>query len=223
MKPRVQIDVSFLVLAIASTILFYCFPKLYWINSPVDDIFGFVGMIAILKGGYIRMAARGHKKFHSREGKALVINGLYQYVRNPMYLGTFLLGGGFLLMVWPWWILPLFGFAFYWRFKKQVMKEEAHLRNLFGRTYEDYCRRVPRVFPRLKDLIMMRVADVLPWQEVWATSEKNAFFAWPLVALIFELLQKKSVFGTVDIGHTVMIFVLAIGVFILKLCWHYRR
>ena len=122
--------------------LLYQFPRVYYANRFFDNILDFIGLSVMLKGVYIRMAARGHKKAHSNQGEGLVTTGLYSYTRNPMYLGTFLVGAGFVLIVWPWWSLPIFGWLFYLRFKKQVLKEEKHLRGLFKEEYKIYCRKV---------------------------------------------------------------------------------
>lgn len=222
MKQRVQIDNLLLLSVILSTVIFFRFPKIYFTNPWFDDVLDFIGLTAILKGTFIRMAARGHKKVHSREGSGLVMTGLYRYVRNPMYLGSFLLGGGFLLMVWPWWMFSIFAVLFYIRFRKQVLLEEKHLHDLFGKTYDDYCRDVPRVFPRWKSLLAMPVREVMPWNEIWSTSERNAFFLWPVLAFFFELLQKKIVFHAVDVGHTFRIFLLTIVIFVAALGFYYR-
>jgi len=74
----------------------------------------------------------------------LVTGGLYQYSRNPMYLGLLLL-----LIGWAIWLgnlaaapLPvLFIAAITWA---QIMPEEAALREKFGDEYEAYCSRVRR-------------------------------------------------------------------------------
>lgn len=75
--------------------------------------------------------------------------GPYKYVRNPMYLGAFLLlaGGGLYLRSGS-----MFVFAFVWIAAIHffvVVIEEPGLRRRFGSTYEDYCRRVHRWSPRL--------------------------------------------------------------------------
>ncbi len=79
--------------------------------------------------------------------RKLVQSGLYQYVRNPMYVAilTIVLGeaavfGSGELVVY--WFSVLASFHLF-----VVLYEEPTLRKLFGREYETYRRRVPRWVP----------------------------------------------------------------------------
>lgn len=78
--------------------------------------------------------------------KKIVIEGLYKYSRNPMYLchliiflGEFFLFGSLLLIVYLilfWLIVNLM----------VIFLEEPDLKKRFGKEYSDYCHRVPRWF-----------------------------------------------------------------------------
>lgn len=84
--------------------------------------------------------------------KRLVVVGFYRYVRNPMYLGFFV---GWIGL----WVvfgranvvaiavgsLVVLGVVLF-----VLLYEEPTLRKLFGAEYEDYCRNVPRWFPRVR-------------------------------------------------------------------------
>lgn len=81
----------------------------------------------------------------------LVVQGPYRYVRNPMISGVLfiLFGEAFVLLSWPhlqWAILFAFINAVY-----IPALEEPLLRQRFGDSYREYCRRVPRFIPRLLD------------------------------------------------------------------------
>ena len=107
MKSRIKIDSAILSFIIILTGLLYWFPYLYPVGPGADNILDFIGLLVVLKGTFLRMAARGYKKSNSKQGKGLVMGGPYQFVRNPMYLGSFMMGAGFILIVWPWWSLPI--------------------------------------------------------------------------------------------------------------------
>src|SRR6202142_3964461 len=80
----------------------------------------------------------------------LVVVGFSPYVRNPMYVGFFfgwsgrwLVFGRANLAVFAVVAAVMLGVVLFVR-----LYEEAALRKMFGAQYEDYCRNVPRWFPR---------------------------------------------------------------------------
>lgn len=218
MKSRIKIDSAILSFIIILTGLLYCYPFLYPFGPRGDNVLDFLGLIVVLKGTFLRMAARGHKKAHSQQGKGLVMTGPYRLVRNPMYLGSFLMGAGFVLIVWPWWSLPIFGILFYLRFCQQVIKEEKHLGEVFGKVYADYCSNVPRAFPRWSDFQKMKYSEIYPPDEVWNTKEVRGFVTWPILAVLLETFQELVVFGSTNILQTISIFILA-GLTCTLLIW----
>ena len=77
----------------------------------------------------------------------LVTGGAYALVRNPIYSAAMIVCTGVILIIGNAWffILPLF----YWLFMTVLMKatEEKWLKNLYGKEYDDYCKRVNRCWP----------------------------------------------------------------------------
>jgi len=78
----------------------------------------------------------------------LVVGGLYRYVRNPMYLAVAAtIVGQALLLGQP--ILLLYAGVFGVAVASFVhWYEEPTLRRRFGSEYDEYCRAVPRWWPR---------------------------------------------------------------------------
>jgi len=79
--------------------------------------------------------------------KQLVVRGLYNYTRNPMYLGvlTTILGWAVLFREARILLYALcIGMCFH---LFVVAYEEPHLRKVFGRSYAEYCGRVRRWLP----------------------------------------------------------------------------
>ena len=82
--------------------------------------------------------------------KHLVVNGLYRYVRNPMYVGVLLLIAGWSLFFKSWPIL-FYGIAIAFFFHLFVLLvEEPMLRQRFGDSYLSYCVEVARWLPTVK-------------------------------------------------------------------------
>ena len=81
--------------------------------------------------------------------KELVISGLYNYVRNPMYIGVLLMLIAHFLWFGYWSLLIYTGF-FFLAFHLFVLNyEEPTLKKKFGRSYTNYMKRVPRWTPKL--------------------------------------------------------------------------
>ena len=214
MKKRIKIDSALLSFIIIITGFLFAFRGLYPLNPFLDDALDFLGFIVLLSGILLRMAARGHKKAHSKKSQALVTSGPYMLVRNPMYLGSFLMGAGFILIVWPWWSLPLFAVLFYIRFKKQVVKEEEFLEELTGRRYKAYCKKVPRIFPAIELMGKTKLKKIVDLGEAFSTKEKRGLLGWPLLAILLESFQEQLVFGETVLSRTIMVFLIATAVFI---------
>jgi protein-S-isoprenylcysteine O-methyltransferase Ste14 len=199
-KPRVQLD-AFVIGAfmITTGICVLRFPGLFFEGPGVRDVFDVLGFFLILVGALLRMAGRGFKKYASDQGGRLVTGGPYKFVRNPMYLGTFLIAVGFMFPLFPVWTVPVFAFIFYSRFVIQIRLEEEWLRRHFGGQYTDYCRRVPAFIPTKQSFRLTRVQDIFPWQHLWTTKEKYGLFYWPLLSVAFELVEENFLWGTMNV------------------------
>src|SRR5690242_269202 len=78
----------------------FAFAVLYfWLARPNWRSLG-IGTVLILPGLLIRALASGHV----RKNEALATSGPYAYTRNPLYLGSLLIGIGFALAARNWWI-----------------------------------------------------------------------------------------------------------------------
>jgi protein-S-isoprenylcysteine O-methyltransferase Ste14 len=86
----------------------------------------------------------------SHETEALVTGGVYVHMRNPMYVGVLLVIGGQAVryrsvhVLW-WAVVCWLGFH-----RRVIEYEEPHLAEKYGDAYEEYCERVPRWLPRLR-------------------------------------------------------------------------
>lgn len=73
----------------------------------------------------------------------LVTTGIFAFSRNPIYTAfSFILLGQFL--IFPNWVPLAALLAGLWLLHRQVLREEAFLRQHYGEEYAAYCRRVRR-------------------------------------------------------------------------------
>jgi len=87
---------------------------------------------------------------HLRKEKELAISGPYQYTRNPLYLGNFIIGIGVFFASRSWWVLGYFA-AYFLLFYPFVIKEEMiRMKKLFPCEYDEYKKKAPLFFPMWK-------------------------------------------------------------------------
>jgi protein-S-isoprenylcysteine O-methyltransferase Ste14 len=80
--------------------------------------------------------------------KELVVSGLYNYIRNPMYVGVLLMLVAHFLWFGYWSLLIYTGFFFLAFHLFVINYEEPTLKKKFGKAYANYIKRVPRWLPR---------------------------------------------------------------------------
>ena len=119
-------------------------PLLFISARPTAGSLAAGAFIAII-GLAIRAWASGHLK----KNQVLTTSGPYAHTRNPLYLGTFLLGIGVAVAGGALWFVALFA-VFYLAIYVPVMFAEADtMRELFSDEYAHYSKHVPLFVPRL--------------------------------------------------------------------------
>jgi protein-S-isoprenylcysteine O-methyltransferase Ste14 len=122
-------------------------------RNPAD-----VAAIAVIAVGALVLLTCAWEFAHNGRGtlspvdapRELVVQGLYRYVRNPMYVG------GVLILAGDVWLIRSAGLLLYaaiWFSAVNVfviLYEERVLRRRFGASYENYTRRVHRWVPRFR-------------------------------------------------------------------------
>jgi protein-S-isoprenylcysteine O-methyltransferase Ste14 len=103
-----------------------------------------IGGAIALMGLLLRAWAAGH----IRKNAQLATSGPYAHTRNPLYLGSFLLGLGFTVASSRPLLALLFAALFLGIYLPVMRVESATLAQLFGEDYTNYARAVPLFFPR---------------------------------------------------------------------------
>ena len=86
---------------------------------------------------------------HLRKNDALATSGPYAYTRNPLYLGSFIMGLGFTIASGRWWLGVLFVALFLGIYLPVMRVESATLAQLFGESFQEYAGAVPVFLPRV--------------------------------------------------------------------------
>ena len=119
-------------------------------------------------GEAIRIWAAGHL----RKEQVMTTGGPYRSIRNPLYLGSFLIAIGFCLVansLWVW-LLVLAYFAFC--YIPVVRHEESLLREKFPAEYPPYASAVPAFYPTAR---LYKISSTkFSWNQVLKNKEYNA-------------------------------------------------
>jgi protein-S-isoprenylcysteine O-methyltransferase Ste14 len=91
---------------------------------------------------------RGYAAGYVKKNRELTMTGPYAHTRNPLYLGSILIAAGFALALLSWPVAVVLASVFLLIYVPVIASEERFLRTTFPE-FEAYCRRVPRLVPRL--------------------------------------------------------------------------
>jgi len=136
------------------------------------------GVIISLIGLLIRHWASGHLI----KEKKLANSGPYRYTRNPLYLGSFILGIGITAGAYSWWVLVIFTAYFLIFYPAVIIRERERMKELFPEDYSVYRKKVPLFFPSLESNFKSRQ------KFDWKLYRKNKEYRAQLSTLIFWLI-----------------------------------
>lgn len=152
---------------------------LSWTEALLD-----AGGMLLVVGLGIRVLARQWKAERAHEN--LVTDGLYGYVRHPLYVGSFLLGLGLTCVVGDWLLAVLFLVGFAVNHGSVIQAEERELEAAFGDEYRRYRAEVPGFIPRLRRpplrIIPFRMREAL-------IRECDAICIWLALPLVLQLIE----------------------------------
>ncbi len=115
-------------------------------------VFADPALLTLIIGGiisFLGLLIRGWASGHIRKNKTLAISGPYAYTRNPLYVGSFIMGLGFTIASGVWWLAILFAILFLGIYLPVMRVEEKELIEIFGESFEVYSKKVPLFIPRL--------------------------------------------------------------------------
>jgi len=171
-----------------------------FLSAPLFLLLAEPGARTLAAGGAIAavgLLIRAWASGHIRKNDALATAGPYAHTRNPLYLGSFVMGLGFTVAAsGRWWQLVVLGATFAALFLGiylPVMRVEAQsLAQKFGGEFDAYARAVPLFLPRLTAYRGARAAEFdaglyLRYREYRAAL--GLFSAFALLVLKWLLLK----------------------------------
>jgi protein-S-isoprenylcysteine O-methyltransferase Ste14 len=162
----------------------FVFAAVYlWLAQPLAGSL-MLGAGFVVPGLLVRALASGHLK----KNQELAMTGPYAYTRNPLYLGSLIIGVGFAIAARSLWIAALLLVMLFAIYLPVIRSEEEFLAGQFP-AYADYARRVPRLVPRLRSAANNHWK--FSWDLYWKHREYNATLgsAAIMAALVIKLLR----------------------------------
>ena len=121
-RLRVPLGFAFAVLA-------------FWLAEPTTQSVG-RGLVVALAGQVLRIWAAGH----IAKGREVTRSGPYRFVRHPLYLGSTIMGVGFMIAARSWIVAALVGTYLLFTLVAAMRTEEAILDERFAGEYSAYRR-----------------------------------------------------------------------------------
>ena len=161
----------------------FAFAAFYLWRSRPTWISLIIGAAIALLGILLRAIASGHME----KNCVLTMTGPYAYVRNPLYLGSIIIGVGFGVAARDVWVFLAIVLLFGVVYLPVILSEEAFLRSQF-REYDDYARRVPSLLPHT--LLLRQIISGFSRELYFKHREYNSLLgaAAMLAALVIKIL-----------------------------------
>ncbi len=144
-RSRAWIGISIMTPFVIASVLS---PPLAPEGSWPDIAFDLIGWFLFIVGGVFRWWATLY--IGGRKLETIVSDGPYSICRNPLYVGTFLMGLAIAFFLQSLTFGVGFAIAAIFYMSVTVPAEEIMLGDKFGQVFTDYCQKVPRFFPKLR-------------------------------------------------------------------------
>jgi len=150
-----------------------------------------LGAFVVIAGQALRLWAVRHIGTISRTRTTrygpLMTAGPYAVVRNPLYVGNWLLWTGFAVWSRLLWMVPVAWLVFFFQYRAIARWEAAFIRSKYLDTYDDYARQVRPWMPRWPPPhALAAVAPLHPWREVFF-SERGTLIAVVVMAVLLTV------------------------------------
>jgi len=158
----------------------------------------FCGLFFVICGESLRLwslryIGRFSRTGRKRKAKALVTNGPYTLVRNPLYCSNLLILIGVTILSELLWLIPIVVFLFFLQYFCIVLWEEEMLRKNFPGETKRYFSSVPRWLPTrhsLRRYFRQKSRPDYPWLNIFHRERSTllGLYCMTTVMILKELL-----------------------------------
>ncbi len=153
-------------------------------RPTVCSLIGGAGIAAI--GITIRIWACGYL----RKEKELTTSGPYRFTRNPLYLGSLILGISTVVACNSWWVFAIFTANFLIFYPVVIRAEKERMSQFFPEEYREYSKKVPLFFPSLKPKFPRNPINSFSWTFYKQNRENRALIGTAIfyICLIIKMI-----------------------------------
>jgi protein-S-isoprenylcysteine O-methyltransferase Ste14 len=168
-----------------------------------------LGIGYVLAGLLIRLWSNGY----AIKNNKLTTSGPYAFVRNPLYLGTFLIALGMVVILKTNWVGVLFILILALMYYRTIKEEQGMLLTKFGDAFRNYMQKVPAMLPTL---IPYGEGEKWPFslQRLIDSKEHKPVF-WIIILLIFFHLKSRLFIEHKDMTERTWILIAIAALLIL--------
>src|SRR5262245_53314282 len=149
--------------------------------------FLWISLSFVCIGEAIRIWSAGHL----RKEEVMTTGGPYRMIRNPLYLGSFLIAIGFCFIAGSIWIWILMFAYFLLCYIPVIRFEENTLREKFADQYQQYAAVIPAFYPTIH--LYPQSSTTFSMNQVLRNKEYNSVIG---IILIYAILFLKAKFLT---------------------------
>lgn len=182
------------------------------------------GIGFITAGLALRLWANGY----AIKNDKLTTSGPYAFVRNPLYLGTFLIAVGFVIVLkseYPlleWIAGGVFLAALSFMYYRTIKAEQGMLFAKFKNAYSDYCKNVPAMLPCL---VAYSKGEKWPFslQRLIHSKEHKPVF-WIFILLVVFYLKTRLILEHKTLnGQSWSLMIIALFLIILDAAYEFNK
>ncbi|MFH2137246.1 MAG: isoprenylcysteine carboxylmethyltransferase family protein [Candidatus Omnitrophota bacterium] len=173
-------------------------------SEKMDDFWEVICFLISFLGFGIRVYTVGHapdgtsgRNTDKQVADTLNTTGIYSVVRNPLYLGNFIIWLGILLFVNLWGLTLLSVVIFFIYYKFIILAEEAFLRRKFEEKYNAWVKNTPSFIPKITG--WKKPSQPFSLRKV-LRKEFNGFFAIILGFTLIEIVGDVVVTGKLELA-----------------------
>ncbi len=163
----------------------------------------------------VGFAPRGTSGRNTRGQVAEVLNtsGMYSVVRNPLYLGNFIIWLGLVLFLKIWWVILIVILAFTLFYERINFAEEKFLREKFGEDFLNWAAKTPAIMPRWQNWRPPELS--FSWKSAFKR-EYSSFFAMIASFTGLAVIRDSLQAGSIMVDRTwLMIFIFGLIIYLI--------